>query len=187
MPVPASCQPISDAIRAAVTERDTVLASIPGSTPPDRWAARARVGQLERRIATDQPRLDACLRDHRAAYRVEIATFDTSGGAPSSGTRRATLWRVFGEAAESIEQVEVSGDAFTLTGYHDETSMVVTVGTEVDPAIQGPDFRSNLLGELPRSVPYDPDGRIETELALPGPHVRAVAADHEREIAEDPR
>ena len=161
MPVPTICQPISDAIRAAISELDTLRASLPTLPPQERWIARAQIGRLERRMATDQPKLDACLREHQAAYRVDVATFDTSGGAPPSGPRRANLWRVFGDAVENIEQVELVGDAFTLTRHHDESSMVVTVGTETDPAIQGPDFRSSLLGELPGSAPYDPDGHIE--------------------------
>src|SRR5215217_5143504 len=107
MAVDPACQPIANAIAALEVNRDAIRAGLPGSPPLNLWQALAAIGDLERQIADQQIQLDACQRQHAAAYEAQVVIFDTTGAPPAS--RKASLWRIDAGDATLLEESALSG------------------------------------------------------------------------------
>ncbi len=153
-----ACQPFATAIAALETQRATIQAGLGALTPIDRWKALVLIGDLNRQILDQQEQLDACERQHLADYEAEVVALDTSGGPPAS--RMARLWSM-DEVPTELENAPVVGGVFHFASRLSGTSVGITIEETGNPSVQGVDFRSGPLEELPRTSPADPGGRVE--------------------------
>jgi hypothetical protein len=158
MPLDPQCQPIANAIAALETQRATVKAGLAALTPVDRWKALVQIGDLSRQIADQQLQLDQCQRQLHASYEAEVLVFDTSNTPP--GSRTARLWSMDGVPTE-LESAALVGGAFQFATHPTGAPIGITIEETGNPAVQGVDFRSGPLDELPRKAPEDPSGRVE--------------------------
>ncbi len=159
MPIDPACQPIANAIATLESNRDAIRAGLPALTPLDRWKAMAQIGDIGRQIADLRVQLDTCQRQHAAAYSAEVVIFDTTGAPLAS--RRASLWQVDGPSATLLEEGPLSGTSLSFTTLPPAGPVGVTIAEIGTAGVQGVDFRSGPLDELPRKSAGDPSGRIE--------------------------
>jgi hypothetical protein len=158
MPLNAQCQPFANAIAGLETTLAGVQAGLPGLAPIDRWKALAQIGDLKRQILDQQARLDECQRAHQASYEAEVVILDTSNAPP--GSRTARLWLMAGVPTE-LESAVLVGGSFQFATHPSGAPIGITIEEVGNPAVQGVDFRSGSLEELPRKAPGDPSGRVE--------------------------
>lgn len=158
MPLNPACQPFANAIAALETTRATVGATLGALTPIDRWKALVQIGDLDRQILDEQEQLDACERQQQSPYEAEVVVLDTSGGPLASRTAR--LWSMDAVPTE-LENASVLGGVFRFASGLSDSSVGITIEETGNPSVQGVDFRSGPLEELPRTSPADPGGRIE--------------------------
>jgi hypothetical protein len=158
MPLDPQCQPIANAIAALESQRAAIHAGLAAMTPIDRWKALVQIGDLRRQIADQQMQLDQCQRLHLASYEAEVVVLDTSNAPP--GSRTARLWSMDGVPTE-LESAALVGGVFHFATNTAGTSIGITVEETGNPLVQGVDFRSGTLEELPRQAPEDPSGRVE--------------------------
>lgn len=159
MTVHPACVPIANTIASLETQRDTVRASLPGLGPLDTWKALAQIGDLTRQIGAEQVQLDDCQRLHAVSYEAEVVVFDTTGGPPA--TREASLWQLDGPSPVLLEKAPLTATGLAFVTASPEGLVGITIAETGNAAIQGVDFRSGLLEELPRKSPGDPAGRVE--------------------------
>jgi hypothetical protein len=178
MPIHPACQPIATMIANLETQRDTVRATLSALAPLDRWKALATIGDLSRQIVDQQRQLDECQRQNASAYEAEVVVLDTSAGPAAS--RTAKLWQIDGDAATVLETATVGPGGLSFTSQPDSNALGITIEETGNPAVQGVDFRSGLIAELPRKAPNDPSGRVEIVV---GPPVTFTAADVEAWVA----
>jgi hypothetical protein len=158
MPLNPQCQPIANAIAGLEAQRAAVQAGLAALTPIDRWKALAQIGDLRRQITDQQAQLDECQRLHQASYEADVLILDTSNAAP--GSRTARLWSMDGVPTE-LESAPLVGGAFQFATHPTGAPIGITIEETGNPAVQGVDFRSGALEELPRKAPNDPSGRVE--------------------------
>jgi hypothetical protein len=162
MPIDPACQPIADTIATLESDRDTIRAGLATLRPLDRWKALVQIGDLSRQIADQQVQLDNCQRQHAASYSADVVIFDTTGGPLAS--RQASLWQIEGTSATLMEQKPLSNAGLSFTTPPPTGPVGITIAETGNPAVQGVDFRSAPLEELPRKSASDPSGRIEIVL-----------------------
>jgi hypothetical protein len=159
MTVHPACIPIATTIASLETQRGVVRSSLPGLGPLDTWKALAQIGDLTRQIADAQVQLDDCQRLHAVLYEAEVVIFDTTGGPPA--TREASLWQLDGSSPILLEKAPVTAAGLAFVTASPEGALGITIAETGNPAVQGVDFRSGHLEELPRKSPGDPSGRLE--------------------------
>jgi hypothetical protein len=158
-PLPLPCQLIANNITGLEGIRAGLQAGLAASPPLDRWKARVQIGDLTRQIAGLQRDLDKCQRTNLAPYEAEVVVYDTTN-APL-GTRTARLWSMTGDVPTELESNPLVGGSFQFATDPAGAPIGITIEETGNPAVQGVDFRSGSLEELPRNAPEDPSGRIE--------------------------
>jgi hypothetical protein len=174
VPLNPACQQFATAIVTLEATRATVRAGLGALTPIDRWKALVQIGDLDRQILDQQEQLDTCERQHQADYEAEVVALDTSGGPPVSRTAR--LWSM-DEVPTELEDASVVGGVFQFASGLSNASVGITIEETGNPSVQGVDFRSGPLEELPRTSPADPGGRIEIVV---GPALHFAERDFNR-------
>jgi hypothetical protein len=159
MTVHPACLPIANAIASLETQRDTVRSGLPGLGPLDRWKALAQIGDLTRKIAVAQVQLDDCQSLHAVSYEAEVVILDTTSSPPA--VREASLWQLDGPSPVLLEKAALSATGLAFITPSPEGPLGITIAETGNAAVQGLDFRSGSLEELPRKSPGDPGGRVE--------------------------
>jgi hypothetical protein len=154
-----ACLPFANTIASLETTRDTVRSGLPGLGPLDRWKALAQIGDLTRQIEDARVQLDDCQRLHAVSYEAEVVILDTTSSPPA--TREASLWQLDGPTPVLLEKAPLSATGLGFITPSPEGPLGITIAETGNPAVQGLDFRSGPLEELPRKSPGDPAGRVE--------------------------
>jgi hypothetical protein len=183
MTVHPLCQPIANTLGTLQSQRDSARAALPSiASPAQRWTTLAEIGDLTRQIEQKQRELDDCQRTHAAVYEAELVAFDTANAPPPS--RVARLWKLEEAGAPTIlESSPVQAGQLTFPTPTDTGLLGITIEETGNPAVQGLDFRSGPITELPRKAPDDPSGRVEIVL---GPQFTFTTGDLERWLQAAP-
>jgi hypothetical protein len=150
MPVHPQCQPIANVIAGLETQRAAARAGLGGLSALARWQAFVLIGDLGRQILEQQALLDACQRQHQASYEADVVVLDTTNAPPASRTAR--LWSMDGAPTE-LESAALAGGVFGFATQATDAPVGITIEEVGNPAVQGVDFRSGVLDELPRNHP----------------------------------
>jgi hypothetical protein len=159
MTVNVNCLPIVAAITNLEAQRAAIEAGVAALPPLDRWKAMVEIGDKTRQIADAQSALDTCQRTNLENYEAEVVIFDTTNAPP--GARIARLWSMDGDVPTELEEASLVGGVFEFKTPSSGGPIGMTLEEIGNPAVQGVDFRSGTLIELPRKAPEDPQGRIE--------------------------